>query len=379
MIKKFAFMLGVLLSITEILCAQPPIDLSQVPWPFDSPQAPENQLFDLPYFSIADAWHFDLGKGNYMELELADHSQMSRFLNVDSLLLVFLDDMKPFRDSLADPVSGKRIDYLIDTAGRKLVRIRENRPRSASFLLGGDEPSLLRTRQDTVYIFLLAPPLSRKSYLRVRYNRLTVVINRYDQLQGLVAAGLNDKMKEADPAARHRFRDDVNGNGYLAIDPTVTIRKEGIYSSGHDRDFSESFGLFGIQNYRNLFAPSSAIGDDFVLHHRFAIHTIGIRYGGFVLFANDSTGHAQSYANDFISIGYSYDHLDPITLKPVGLWTNFSFGWVVHREGGYVPKNTFVFTVGSLRLMNGRFIIEPGTYVTGNNGSPFVRVYYRWF
>src|SRR6185312_238640 len=53
-----------------------PIDLFQVPWPFDSPQAPENQLFDLPYFSIADAWHFDLGKGNYMELELADHSQM---------------------------------------------------------------------------------------------------------------------------------------------------------------------------------------------------------------------------------------------------------------------------------------------------------------
>src|SRR6185437_12322521 len=116
-----------------------------------------------------------------------------------------------FRDSLADPAYGKRIDYLIDTAGRKLVRIHETRPRSASFLLGGDEPSLLRTRQDTIYFFLLAPPLSRKSYLRVRYNRLTVVINRYDQLQGLVATGLNDKMKEADPAARHRYKDDVNG------------------------------------------------------------------------------------------------------------------------------------------------------------------------
>ena len=94
-------MLSMLLSITATLCAQ---------WPFDPVPPPESQLFELPYFSIGSAWHFDLGKGNYLELELADNSQLSRFLNVDSMLLVFLDDMKPFRDSLSDPVSGKRID-----------------------------------------------------------------------------------------------------------------------------------------------------------------------------------------------------------------------------------------------------------------------------
>ncbi|HVS96939.1 MAG TPA: hypothetical protein VHE54_10645 [Puia sp.] len=366
---KFALVLGILLGATGTLFAQ---------WPPDSPAPPANKFFDLPYFSIADAWHFDLGKGNFMELELADHSQMSRYLNVDSLLLVFLDDVKPLRDSLADPVSGKRIDYLIDTAGRKFVRIRETRPNGGAYLLGDDQPSLLRTRQDTIHILLLAPPASRKSYLPLRYNRLTLVINRYDQLQSLVASGLNNKMKEADPATRHRYKDDANGSGYLAIDPTVTIKKEGMYGNWHSLDFSETYGLVGVQNYRNLFASSGAIGDNFVLHHRFDIHTIGIRYSGFVLFANDSNGHAHDYVNDIISISYSYDHLDPTTLRPAGLWTNFSFGWFVHREGSFVPRKTYVVTFGSLQLMNGRFLVEPGGYITGNHTTPFIRVSFRW-
>src|SRR6202012_4787707 len=85
----------------------------------------EPNPFSLPYFSIQSAWHVTLGKGNYFELELAEHSGLSRFQNVDSLLLVFIGDMKPFRDSLADPLSGKRIDYLVDAAGRKMVHIRE--------------------------------------------------------------------------------------------------------------------------------------------------------------------------------------------------------------------------------------------------------------
>lgn len=362
-------MLGMLLGITATLCAQSP---------FDPVPPPDTRLFELPYFSIGAAWHFDLGKGNYLDLELADNSQLPRFLNVDSLLLVFLADMKPFRDSLADPVSGKRIDYLIDTAGRKFVRIRETRPRSATFLLGDDQPSLLRTRQDTIYIFLLAPPLYRKSYLPVRYNRLTVVINRYDQLEELVTSGLNNKMKEVDPAARHRYKADFNGGGYLAMDPSVTIRREGVYGSGHSRDFAESWFIVGVQNYRNLFAPMTAFGLDLTFHHHYDIHTITLSYGGFLLFDTDVQGHRLTYANDYVSVGYSFDRLDRATLKPVGLVSNFSFGWFIDREGGYLSANSFLITFGRLKLMNGRFIFEPGGILDGSKGSPFFRLSYRF-
>lgn len=367
--KKMIFMLSMLLGITAPLCAQSP---------FDPAGPPDTRLFELPYFSIGSAWHFDLGKGNYVELELADNSQLSRFLNVDSLLLVFLADMKPFRDSLSDPVSGKRIDYLIDTAGRKFVRIHETRPRATTFLLGDDQPALLRTRQDTIYIFVLAPPLSRKSYLPVRYNRLTVVINRYDQLDELVASGLNDKIKEVDPAAGHRYKGDVNGAGYLAIDPSVTIKREGMYESGHSRDFAESWFTIGAQNYRNMFAPTTAIRLDLVFHHHYDLHTVNLAYGGFVLFGTDAQGHRQTYGNDYVSIGYSFDRLDRATLKPAGFFTNFSFGWFIHREGDFLPKNSYIFTFCSLKMMNGRFVLEPGGISGGGNGGPFIRLSYRF-
>jgi hypothetical protein len=367
--KTPMFLLGILLSITAMLCAQSPLD---------PVQPPETQLFELPYFSIGAAWHFDLGKGNFFELELADNSQLSRFLNVDSLLLVFLDDMKPFRDSLANPMSGKRIDYLIDTAGRKLVRIHETKQRGSAFLLGDDQPSLLRTRQDTIYIFLLAPPLSRNGYLPVRYNRLTVVINRYDQLEGLVATGLNNKIREVDPAAGHRYKGDFNGAGYLAIDPTVTIKKEGLYSSGHDRDFVESYFLFGVQNYRNLFSPTTGFGLNLVFHHRFDIHTVSLYYGGLITFGTDTLSHQRTYISDYFSIGYSYDRLDPNTLKPLGMFTNFSFGWFIQNPGSFVPKNSYIFTLCGLKLMNDRFILEPGSIITGKEYAPYIRLSYRF-
>lgn len=363
------YLLGILMGIMATLCAQSP---------FDSVPPPETQLFELPYFSIGSAWHFDLGKGNYLELELSDNGQLPRFLNLDSLLLVFIDDMKPFRDSLANPVSGKRIDYLVDTAGRKLVRIHETAPRAATFLLGDDQPSLLRTRMDTVYIFLLAPPLSRTSYLPVRYNRLTIVINRYDRLEELVASGMNNKIKEVDPAAGHRYKADFNGAGHLAIDPSVSIKKEGLYERGHSRDFAESWFTIGAQNYRNMFAPTSAFGLDLVFHHHYDIHTVTLSYGGFVLFGTDAQAHRRTYVNDYISLGYSFDRLDRATLKPVGLFTNFSFGWFVHREGDFLPNNSFLFTFCSLKLMNGRFNLEPGAMFDGGKGSPFIRLSYRF-
>ena len=74
-------------------------------------------------------WRFqiDLGKGNHLKLELGSIGVLDHFDNVDSLLLIFLGDVKLLRDSLADPLTVKRIDYLVDAAGRKKIRISQRR------------------------------------------------------------------------------------------------------------------------------------------------------------------------------------------------------------------------------------------------------------
>src|ERR1700744_5241769 len=165
MFLKTAAFLGLLLSLAASLCAQ-----RNRPLP-----TPDDVLFSIPHYSIVNAVHIDLGKGNYLELELADNSQLSRFRNIDSLLLAFVNDMMPFKDPLSDPLSGKRVDYRIDTEGRRMVRIRESRSTGTTFLLSDHDPSLLRLRQDTAYILL--------AWKDDRFSRLTLVVNRYSELE----------------------------------------------------------------------------------------------------------------------------------------------------------------------------------------------------
>ena len=346
--KKFAAMLGLLLSITGMLCAQ------QKPG-----ESPDGQLFEIPYFSIGAAWHIELGKGVYLELELTDRSQLARFQNVDSLLMAFIGDMKALQDSLSDPVTGKRIDYFVDSAGRKMVRIRERRPSGSNYLLGDDQPALLRTLRDTVHILLQAPSDLR---VGVRYDRLTVVINRYDQLQGLIATGLNEKMRELGKTANRTYDHDFGGGGRMVSDHSITIKKEGIYSTPPNGNFLELQGLTGVQNFKNYFAPSVMLGTTLGFKSGWNIHLVSAYWEPLFLFAPDQTGHLHTYRNDLVEVGYGLGNIDKKTFRPVQGNLNFLFGWVVHREGDFFTGSSFRLMAGELNLDKYRIVIRPGIY-----------------
>jgi hypothetical protein len=352
MVKKITVILSLMLGIAGALRAQQKAGSS-----------PEDQVFELPYFSISDAWHIDLGNGTYLELELVNISQLPRFQNVDSLLLAFLSDMKPFKDSLADPLSGKRIDYLMDCVGRKMVRIHETKPSGTSFLLGDEQPSLLRLRQDTICILLQAPrvEVSDKGP-SVSYSRLTLVLNRWDQLESLITAGLNSKMRELGIHRNRSYAADFGGGGYLVADPSVTIKREGFYSSKHNRDILELKGLVDVQNYKNYFAPSVTLGATTVFRHGWNNHSTSAFWEPLFLFAPDAQGHLHTYRNDLLVVGYAYERTDAKTLKPVQGNLNITFGWFFHREGDFFAKNSFRLTAGDLKLKNGWITIQPGIY-----------------
>ncbi len=144
---KTAVLSLLLLSITGALCAQ---DSSYQQLP------PEEKIFTPPPLSIKRIYHARLANGNKFQLEIGDPTDIGHLQNVDSLLMVFLSDLKAFRDSLADPLTVKRIDYLIESSGRKQLHLRQFRPTGSTFLLDGKEPARLRLRQDTIYIILLS-------------------------------------------------------------------------------------------------------------------------------------------------------------------------------------------------------------------------------
>jgi hypothetical protein len=340
---------------------------------------PDDQFFDLPHYSIAYATHIDLGKGNYLELELTDDSQLSRFRNLDSLLLVFLGDMKPFKDSLADPLSGNRIDYRIDSAGRKMVRIRETRSAGTTFLLGENDPSLLRLRQDTVHILLAEK--------RDRFNRLTIVLNRYGELENWIATGLNSKMAELEINKAHRWAGDWNPRpgqpAYLVKDPSVTMKDDSIYSGNHYHDYLELGTVVSLQNYRSYLTPSVDLGAAVGLRRKDFVHELGLYWEPLFLFGTDAKGHPQTYRNDLLVFHYSFDVAGSLKdpLKPVGLNTNFSLGYFIRRSGDFFEKDSWRLTAGEISFHGNRILLQPVIYFNNffQYVTPGLRLCYKAF
>jgi hypothetical protein len=367
-LKKLAG-LGLLLSLAGSLCAQ-----QRRPMP-----VPEDVFFDLPHYTIVKAIHIDLGKGNYLELELTDDSQLNRFKNLDSLLLVFLTDMKPFKDSLSDPLSGKRVDYRVDTAGRRMVRIRETRSPGTTFLLGENDPSLLRLRQDTLYILL--------AWKQDRLSRLTIILNRYSDLESWIATGLNAKMQLLEVNKQHRWAGEWNPRpghpAYLVKDPTITGKNDSIYHTAEINDYLEIAAIVSLQNYKNYLTPAVDLGFFIGLRKKDFVHQLGLFWEPIFLFGSDSHGRMQTYRNDLLVFHYSFDVSgnlkDP--LAPFGLNTNISLGYFIRRSGDYLERDSWRLTAGEVKFRGNRIVLQPCIYFNNlfKNVTPGLRLCYKAF
>src|SRR5664279_5170219 len=102
--KKTICVLMLFTSITGSLCAQT-VNKSDKTF-----EVPENIVFNRHFM-------LDLGKGNKMDIKVSDISDLERLSNMDSLLQIFVNDITPLKDSLADPLTSKRVDYFTDTKG----------------------------------------------------------------------------------------------------------------------------------------------------------------------------------------------------------------------------------------------------------------------
>ncbi|MBS1660789.1 MAG: hypothetical protein JST68_07035 [Bacteroidetes bacterium] len=348
-----------MLSITGNLYAQSePNQYKRLP--------PQDKIFALPPFSIKRNYHVDLGKGNQFQIEIADSADLPRIQNVDSLLLVFLSDMKAFRDSLADPLTVKRIDYRIEGSGVKKLRIHQFRPPASSFLLDGKEPAQLRLQQDTVYILLVFTK-GRETH----YNRLGFFLNQYDLLENLVTTGLNEKVSLIKDKGNWRWR---NGSLAKEDDPTIS-------ASRYNNDNLQVSAIMGVQNYKNYLTPSVDLGIRLHLQRQFNLHNFRASWQPLFLFAPDSHGQLQTYRNDFVVLSYHYDRSDYNAgdKETVGLATNISLGYLVHREGNFFNKNTFQLSAGDLSFRNGKIRLQPLLYFNDffRGVTPALRLSFR--
>ena len=353
--KRIINVLMLVMGITVNLCAQSTNSSDK------TFEVPENIIMTRRFY-------VDLGKGNKMKIEVSDIADLNRMANIDSLLQIFLNDITPLKDSLADPLTSKRIDYVTDAKGRKKIRFQQFQPKGASFLITNGDVASLRTEQDTVNLIgiITNPPkaVEKISLKNSRYYHYTFYLNNINELAGYMHGILEDKIRTIQNNINGKWPI-VLGSGfhYIKNDRSITADKPKGFTPAGTGDFLAANITVNVQNYKNYFVPSFSLGMRLTLTNRERTFKWepGLFWEPHFLFARDNQNKMHTYRNDFLTFTYGqggtkdYDPRKDFSFSAV-----FSLGYLINRNGDYFEKNTFRLGAGKLSVS--KTTIEPSLY-----------------
>jgi hypothetical protein len=324
-----------------------------------------DKKFEIPPDQFTRRFRIDLGKGNKLQIELKEIEDLNRLKNLDSLLREFLQDIDPLRDSLSDELSSKRIDYVMDSSGRKEIRFQQFKPEGSSFLLKKGDLSTLKLEQDTVHLIGMVSfrdQYSRdKSVPDTRYYQVSFFVNQLGELAALLAAGLNDRIASLQKNVNTGWQWDERGQLHLVKDPRITAKLPKGYFTGHGDYLSPEISV-NLQNYKSYFVPSFSLGARVVINQPEFKHDIGFFWEPQFLFQS-ADGKRKTYRNDFLSLTYSKSFKrDDDPRKESRLMPVFSIAYLIRRDGEYYDPHTIRLGVGSLSLFKDKTRIEPLLY-----------------
>ena len=167
----------------------------------------------------------------------------------------------------------------------------------------------------------------------------------------------------------------------LQKDKAISADRPKGFTPGETGDYLEGFISVNIQNYKNYFVPSFSLGAQVTYTNRDRTFKWepGLFWEPHFLFANDAQGKLHTYRNDFLTFTYGQGgttDFDP--RKDFSFSAVFSLGYLIHREGDFMEKNTFRLGAGKLKLL--KTTIEPSMYFNDlfKGVTPGIRISQRF-
>jgi hypothetical protein len=325
-----------------------------------------DKIFELSPDIFNRRFIIELGKGNILQIELNDISDLARFNNMDSVLRVFLQDIEPLKDSLSDELAAKRIDYITDSAGRKKIRVQQFKPKGSNYLVNHGDAAALKLEQDTVNFIGIVPFRAkytlRKAFMATRYYRLSFFVNNLPDLKAYTDGRLNEKIINLQKNVNASWVSDKKGM-YRWKDNDIKAKLPGGYIGAGD--FLTLRLSVNAQNYKNYFVPSFSLGAALILSHNNFKRDIGLFWEPNFFFAKNAQGNLQTFRNDFLTLTFGQGTVrDHSPLKESEFITVLSIGYLITQKGDYFDKRTIRIGAGALSLFEGKTKIEPVLYFT---------------
>ncbi len=341
-------------------------------------QSKTDKTFGLQPDAIRRRYLVDLGRGNKMQIALTSQNDLSLLGNIDSLVALYLQDIKPFKDSLADELAAKRIDYRPGTDGKNKLRIQVFASKGSSFVLREGVVSALKIEQDTINIIASVPILSTGTPSAEHLFFISFFLNQYTDISAYTEGRLNEKiqaLQKSEHARWSRLDDSIwtikgGDHSITAAHPGGFISAEGDYLNLHA-------GL-GLQNYKNYFVPSFNLGATLVFSSKLAKQKIGVSWEPNFFFAKNSAGSLQTYRDDFLTLllGRKARHPLENDAPHINFMEELSISYLIRRSGDFIDPHTFRIGTGAVNLLEEKIKLQPVFYFHDffKNLTPGVRL-----
>jgi hypothetical protein len=369
-------MIGLLvlsISITAKLCAQDEFSTAKT-----------SKTFEMQPDAVRNRFFVALDKGNKLQIELSNMDDLEKLSNIDSLLKIYLRDIKPFKDSLSDELSSKRIDYLVDATTGNKIRIQIFKQSASSFLVKDGDVAALKLQQDTINILVPVSYHGRLIHKKplgplTRYYRISFFVNQATDLGNYADGGLHEKIATL---LKSRYVNWIKSGGdrwgIKGGDNSIFSNQPGGYISTPG-DFLELKAAVNVQNYKNYFVPSFNLGAAAYIRSNIFKYEIGVAWEPHFLFAKNSAGNLQTFRNDFITLTLG---MEPVTSKVKSnephfdMFQHLTIGYLVRQKGNIIDNHTFRIGTGSVNFLGDKIKLEPVFYFHDlfKNVTPGIRL-----
>lgn len=322
-----------------------------------------DKTFELDPNTITRIYFIDLDKGDKMKVELCNMDDLDAIGNLDSILRIFIQDIEPLKDSLADELSGKRIDYVIDPSGKNKLRIQQFAPIGSSYLVNQGSVAALKLEQDTLNLLLkangTAGELFRNKKIGSHYFRVSFFVNNLSNLATYMDGRFQNSILELKKNADHVW---IRGNdGVMHVKSSPKISSNLWRGQVNNGDLLNIRLSADIQNYKNYFVPSLSLSAIIITNRKTVKREYSFTGEWHFTFAKDDKGKLQTYRNSFLTLGFYQTNTNNIK-SPFALSPALSLGYLIKQRGDIYDKHTFRLGFGRVSLLGDRIKIEPVVY-----------------
>ena len=318
------------------------------------------QPLALPHKAIEkEGYTLDLGHGNQLFIPRMDSYPGSKsglkILGPTQPLFEQVEKAyEALKDSLNNPLTIKKIQYLDFNGNIKILVHQKPASGEQTYYRMDGQTSLVKPDMDTITI---AKVDSTSQDFKAAV--LIFKLNSVSDLNKIVSADLVDRFIDSIDAAipekvANHLRWRYNVYGHYRLDDAQ-------HFSGHLKTMPNAtstltLGLSAdIQNIKNSFVPSASAGLSIYFHYRNQANSyngFGLYWTPYFFFDKDADGKTNTYRNDFLFATYIAVTDKKTTNPTFDFYLPVSLGYLIHRKGNFLEKNSFGFNMFGVKYGN---------------------------